>query len=165
MGIIIVSILFAALFIGIFWIILYFPTKWFITEKYSKKIRWIISILLGSYLTYYILFTSAEYNQEYAILIQKDDIYELTLTGERVYLSHDPISAINRDTFTDTMVLILPRNKGEIKGIEIIQDDGYPLLGRININDGIINIELFYDNYDDHLKDPFSYNGNYKLKK
>lgn len=45
--------------------------------------------------------------------------YELTFTGERALKSHDPISAIRRDT--DTVVLKIPRNEGEIKGNEIIR--------------------------------------------
>lgn len=36
--------------------------------------------------------------------------------------------------------------------------------GNLKIKNGIVLVELFYDNYDDHIKDPFSYNGSYKLK-
>jgi len=166
MGIlIIISIFCAALIIGVVWLILYFPTKWLTPWKNANKIRWIISILIGSILTYYFLFTSPDYNHEYVSLIPKDDNYECTLTGERTYMSHDPISALSRETFTDTMILKLPRNKGLIKGNEILKEDGYPFLGSVEINDGLITVALYYDNYDDHIKDPLSYNGSYKLKK
>lgn len=166
MGIlIIISFFCAALSIGILWLILYFPIKWLASEKNVNKIRWGFSILLGSILTYYLLFTSPEYNHEYALLIPKGDKYELTLTGERLYMSHDPISALSRETFTDTMILKLPRKKGLIKGSEIIKENGYPLLGSVEVSDGLVTVELYYDNYDDHIKDPLSYNGSYKLKK
>lgn len=145
--------------------ILYFPLKWLSPKKNANKTRLIISTLLGSILTYYLLFTSPDYNHKDASLIQKDDTYELTLTGERVYMSHDPISALSRETFTDTMILKLPRNKGLIKGNEIIKEDDYPLLGSIEINDEQVIVQLYYDNFDDHIKDPLSYNGSYKLKK
>lgn len=145
--------------------ILYFPLKWLSPKKNTNKTRLIISTLFGSILTYYLLFTSPDYNHKDASLVQKDDTYELTLTGERVYMSHDPISALSRETFTDTMILKLPRNKGLIKGNEIIKEDDYPLLGSIEINDEQVTVELYYDNFDDHIKDPLSYNGSYKLKK
>lgn len=162
--IIIISFIFIALIISILWLILYFPTKWLVPQKNIKTIRWISSILLGLILIYYLLFTSPSYNHEYASLYQKGDIFELRLTGERRYMSHDPISVFSRETYTDTLILKLPRNKGAIRGSEITKEDGYPLLGSIEIIEGSVTVKLYYDNYDDHIKDPLTYNGKYKLK-
>lgn len=162
---IIIAIVCAAFIIGIFWLILYFPIKWLTPEKNTNKIRWITSLIFGLISVCYFLFTSPENNHEYASLILKGDKYELILTGERVYMSHDPISALSRETFTDTMILRLPRNKGLIRGNEIMNEDGYPLLGSVEVKNGQVTLELYYDNFDDHIKDPLSYNGNYILKK
>jgi len=162
--IIILAIVFAAISIGLFWLVLYFPIKWSLTGKRVKTIRWISAIILGFIFTYYFLFTSPAYNHEYALLNHNGDYYELTFTGERVYMSHDPISALSKDTYTDTVILKIPRKKGIIKGDEIIREGSYPIKGELKIKDGIVIVDLFYDNYDDHVKDPFSYNGSYKLK-
>lgn len=162
---IIISLLFAAICIGLVWTIIFFPTRWLIPKKYLKNTRWIISLLLGSALFYFYFFTSPACNHEYALLKQKDGTYELTLAGERVYMSHDPISALSRETYIDTFVFSLPRKEGVIKGFEIKKDGGYPLLGSIEIENGQVTVKLFYDNYDDHVKDPLSCNGSYKLKK
>ena len=166
MGVLIViSIFCIALIIGVTWLVIYFPTKWLFPKKNLKSIRWTASILLSGILVYYFLFTSPEYNHEYAMISPKGDVFELKLTGERSYLSHDPISALSRKTFTDTFILNLPRNGGVIMGNEIIKEDGYPLLGKVEIKNGNVTVNLFYDNFDDHIKDPLDYNGIYKLKK
>lgn len=162
--IIIISILCFALIVGLIWLVIYFPTKWIFPQKKLKTIRWTVSILLGSIVICYLLFTSPAYNHENASINQKGDIFELRFAGERIYMSHDPISALSRRTFTDTFILNLPRNKGVIRGNEIIKQDGYPLLGKIEIKKGKVMVNLFYDNFDDHIKDPLDYNGIYKLK-
>ena len=124
--------------------------------------------MLGFVFTYYFLFTSPSYNHEYALLSHKKDYYELTFTGERKYMTHNPVSALlsvlSRDTYTDTMVLKISQKKGIIKGEEIIKEGGYPIEGKLKINDGVMIVELFYDNYDDGVKRAFPYNGSFKLK-
>ena len=79
--------------------------------------------MLGSIVIYYLLFTSPSYNHENASINQKGDIFELRFAGEQSYMSHDPISALSRRTFTDTFILNLPRNKGVIRGNEIIKQE------------------------------------------
>jgi hypothetical protein len=161
---IILAIVFAAMSIGLFWLVLFFPLKWSLSGKRVRKIRWISAMILGFVFTYYFLFISPSYNHDFAILDRKGDYYELTFSGERKYMSHDPISALSRDTYTDTIVLKIPRKKGIVKGEEIIKEGGYPIQGTLVINDGMVNVELFYNNYDDSVKDPFSCNGRFKLK-
>lgn len=162
--IIIVSLICLALTVGGIWLVIYFPTKWLITEKYLKTIRLTTSIMLSVILLYYMIFTSPDYNHEYATINPNGNIYELTLTGERSHMSHDPISALSRKTFTDTFILNLPRNSGIIKANEIIKEGGYPLNGSIKIKDEKVIVNLYYDNYIDNIKDPLEYNGIYKLK-
>lgn len=155
----------AVAIIAILWSILYFPTKWLIPKKYLNNSRWIITIIIGSFLVYFYVYTSPAYNHEDAVLKQKGAYYELTLTGERVYMSHDLVSALKRATYTDTIVFLLPRNHGVIQGKEIQKKGGYPLLGNVELKSGTIKVQLYYDNFDDHIKEPLSYNGNYRLKK
>lgn len=142
-----------------------FPNKVVDSKKVFKQLQmdhhnhyW---ILFG----YFYVYTSPAYNHEDAVLKQKGAYYELTLTGERVYMSHDLVSALKRATYTDTIVFRLPRNHGVIQGKEIQKKGGYPLLGNVELKSGTIKVQLYYDNFDDHIKEPLSYNGSYRLKK
>lgn len=80
-------------------------------------------------------------------------------------MSHDPIAALRRETYTDTVILMIPRKTGTIRGEEIINPEGYPMTGKLKISAGNVEVKLFYKNYDGHSIDPFSYNDSYKLKK
>lgn len=163
---ILIAIFCVAFLTGIIWLILYFPINWITPEKVRNKIRWFISILISLGIIYYYLFTSPAYNHEQARLINRHKYYALILTGERVYLSHDPISSLSRKTFTDTVTIKLPRNKGVINGNEIIIDENdYPFKGKVEIINDVIKVNLYFDNYDNKTKDPLSYNGKYRLRR
>ena len=89
----------------------------------------------------------------------------MTLTGERLLLAHDPISFLKRGTYTDTLRLIIPRDKGEISGADISTEKGhYKMIGTLSIDGEQMEVDLYYDNYDNKIKDPLSWNDNYKIK-
>ena len=78
---------------------------------------------------------------------------------------HDPLSLLERGTYVDTFKITVPRPEGIINGNEIPTKPGnYKMLGSLTIEDGKMRMDLYYDNYDDKIQDPLSWNGDYKLE-
>lgn len=144
------------------WLLLYFPLNWILGKQKSKKKCWIFSIIAAIGLSSYFLFTSPAYNYEEATLVTKSNQYELILRGERSYMAHDPITALSRQTFTDTIVLVLPPRTGIIQGKEIQINGANSWNGKINITGNNVKIDLSYRTSEGKSEE-FDYNGNYHL--
>ncbi len=79
---------------------------------------------------------------------------------------HDAISALGRETYLDTFRVIIPRAEGIVDAQEIPTKPGhYKMLGSLTIDKEKMNLDLYYDNYDDKIKTPVSWNGEYKLQR
>ena len=79
-------------------------------------------------------------------------------------MAHDPISAMQRKTYQDSLLLPLPSINGTIIGKNIPTKPGYYTYGgNIQREGAIIRINIFYDNIDDKRADYSEWNGNYKL--
>lgn len=160
LGLILILILSA-----IVYIVIYFPTMWFIKSERLKTIRLTLSILIALLVIAFYLFVPTWSNNETATIKKVENHYQITMTGERALMSHDPISALKRETYTDTFKIIIPSTNGIIKGQEIPTKEGYyKMLGTVNIDKEKMNIDLYYDKSDDKTKDPLNWNGDYILK-
>ena len=142
---------------------IHYPTKWIKSGQKLKITRYILTILLGLGLTTYCT-TSQVKNHEIARIKKQGTNYQLTLTGDRLYIAHDPISALRKETYKETYKLVIPRSTGEIKGSEIPTEEGYyKLAGLIKINNEKMTIDLYYDNTHDNIKKESNWNGDYTL--
>lgn len=160
-----IILIFSSISTLILGLILWYPTRRLFSNTHANTIRWGLATLFGFSFTWFYLFTSPAYNHQTAELRSEVDTYRLILTGKRVPLKHDLISILSRTTYSDTVELILPRNKGLIKGNEIPYKSGYQMDGTIYFSANGVIVNLVYLNTDDHVSDPFSYNGTYQLKK
>jgi hypothetical protein len=110
------------------------------------------------------LFSSPSKNFDIAYIIRSGENYKVTIKGERSLMSHDLISAFSRKTYTDSIVLVLPRSEGEILGHEIPKKGSYDFSGSIKVKNHTMMVDLYQDKLDQNLKDPLTWNGEYKLK-
>ena len=152
--------------------IIYYLTKFiqafrivgFMFNKKQKQTILIISLAIAAPTTYLFLFTSPSTNYKTAYISKEQNHFVLTVKGRRLYMVHDPISLLLGKTYEDSIIYILPRNKGVIKGEELPKDSCcYNSLGTITIQNNQVNISLFVDNYDDKTLDPDGWNGKYNL--
>ena len=103
-------------------------------------------------------------NNEIATIEKFENLYIVTVTGKRLLMPHDPISLLKRETYLDTFKVSVPRVEGIINGQEIPTEKGnYKVLGTIVIDGEQMKIDLYYDNFDDSIKNPLSWNGEYKV--
>ena len=124
---------------------------------YLKSLSLIILLILAG--------CAENSNDEIAKYRKIDNDYEITLTGKRGNMAHDPISFIFRGSSPSSLVVKVPRISGEVKGNEIPTKEGYyKYLGSINITDMKLIVNLSYDNTDDDKVTPLSWNGNYLLE-
>jgi hypothetical protein len=114
----------------------------------------------------FLIFYSPIKNNEIAEIKPVQSGYELTLTGKRLYNSHDLVTMFSKKTYLDTLKILLPRKKGTINGGEIkVKKGNYEYLGTINIENKRINLELYYNNSDNNTKEPLIWNGKYELRR
>ena len=150
---------------GLVYFVLYYPTKWFVKKDKLKIVRLIGSTLIGLFISIFYLFYSPANNNETATIEQFKNQYIVTVTGKRILMVHDPISLLKQGTYIESFKISIPRAEGIINGQEIPTESGYyKMLGTLTIDGEKININLFYNNYDDKIKEPLSWNGNYKLQ-
>jgi len=163
--IIILALLGFLILSGIVYLVLLLPTKYLVKTDKRKIVRLVLSSLTALAIMAYYLFVPASSNDDTASIEKVGDSYVLTLTGERVLMAHDLISALKSETYPDTFKIVIPRAQGIINGTELPTEKGhYGTLGTLNISDDNLIIDLYADNYDDKTKDPISWNGQYKLK-
>ena len=164
-GLVIFGLILFSIAYAVVYVIAYLPTIWTANTEKQKKTRRLVSAIGGLLITSFYLFVSPATNNETAKIESHGDKYQVTLTGERLLMSHDPISFLRRRTYTDTLQLIIPRDKGEIDGVEILTGKGqYRMIGSLNIEGGKMRVDLYYDNSDANIQDPLSWNDNYNLK-
>lgn len=164
-GLIIIGLIFFFIAYGVVYVVAYVPTLWTVKTEKLKKVRRLISAIGGLLIMSFYIFVSPTSNNETATIKPQGDKFLVTLTGERLLMTHDPISFLKRGTYTETLQLIIPRDKGEINGTEIQTEKGnYTMIGTLSINGEKMKVDLYYDNYDRKIKDPLSWNDNYKLK-
>ena len=160
----IIGIILFLLIFGIVYLVIFFPLKWFVNPKKFKSIRLISTGIISLLIVSCFLFYSPSSNNEIAKIRKFEKKYELTLTGKRMLMSHDLTSIFSNKTYLDTFKITIPRKQGLINGREIKQRKGYyKYLGTITIENNKIDVDLYYDNHDDGIKDPLSWNGKYKL--
>ena len=111
--------------------------------------------------------SSCEGNKNYkvAYIIREKNLFFIKLTGKRELISHDPQDIIKAKTYDDSLIIPIPSLKdGVVKGEDIPVKKGYyKYKGKLVINNKILEVSLFYDNYDDKKLEPLSWNGRYKL--
>jgi hypothetical protein len=164
-GLIIFGLLLFSIAYGLVYVVSYLPTLWTVRTEKLKRVRRLVSAISGLLITSFYLFVSPTSNNETAIIESYGDKYLVTFTGERLLMAHDPISFLKRETYTDTLQLIIPRDKGKINGAEIPTEKGhYKMIGTLNIDEEQMKLDLYYDNSDDNIQDPLSWNDNYKIK-
>lgn len=104
-------------------------------------------------------------NDEIASVTRAGEMYRIELKGIRYLMVHDPIALLMRRTYEETYVLTVPRIEGVVAGGEIpVKRGHYKLLGGIAFAGGRMTVDLYYDNYDDKIRDPLSWNGEYSLQ-
>ena len=162
--VIILGLILFILLSGLAYLVLFFPTKWFVKPDKLKIVRLILSPLIVLLIVAYYSFVPTWSNDDTATIEKIESHYMVTLTGQRALMVHDPISALKRKTYSDTFKINIPRAEGIINGHEIPRATGYKMGGTLNIDKEKINIDLYYDNYDAKIKDPLGWNGEYKLK-
>jgi hypothetical protein len=120
-----------------------------------------IILLLIGWFAY--IATKAE-NYENAIAYYEGSFYKIELKGVRYLMAHDPVTALMGETYEKTYIINTPRITGVVSGNEIPVKKGYyKYLGNIIFKENKMIIDLYYDNYDDGIKDPISWNGEYIL--
>ncbi len=104
-------------------------------------------------------------NDEVAAVAREGETYRITLTGTRYLMVHDPVSLLRRPTYSATKVLTVPRLTGTVDGAEIpVQQGYYKLLGSIVFDGDRMTVDLYYDDTDDRVRHPLSWNGAYTLR-
>ena len=92
--------------------------------------------------------------------------YEITMTGRRGNMAHDPISSLFRGSSPASMVILVPRITDQVQGKEIPVEKGYySYLGKVEFIDNTILVDLMYNNTDVNKLEPTLWNGKYKLQK
>lgn len=104
-------------------------------------------------------------NYETATITRDGELYRIELTGTRYLMVHNPFALLMMPTHEATYVLSVPRIEGAVTGGEIPVERGYyKLLGGIAFEGDRMTVDLYYDNYDDKIRDPLSWNGDYTIK-
>jgi len=151
------------LIFGLTYLLTFFLTFLSKSPNNLKSIRFIISGTVSIVLLLWLSITPAT-NHEIATIEQKSDGFQITLTGERLLLAHDPISMFSRSTYVDTFKVEIPRSNGQIRGEEIPTRSGYhSFSGMLNIQQDLLSIDLRHNNADDGTLEELSWNGTYKL--
>ena len=105
-------------------------------------------------------------NYRTARYVEADGRYLVTMSGRRMLMAHDLISALLRLTEKTTNTFVLPRITGRIEGSEIPNKRGYYRYeGHIDILGRNMVVRLFFDNIDYYKKEEVSWNGKYILVK
>ena len=77
-------------------------------------------------------------------------------------MTHDPVSAILRKTYEDSISFLIPRQNGVVQSNEIkVVQNRYKPLGIISISENEMLIKLYYDSAQ---TEPDGWNGKYNLK-
>jgi hypothetical protein len=165
-AIVLVLILLLVFFAFLSWLaylVIYLPTAWLIKSNRLRTVRLILSPLTVI-LVIIIFFASrpSAGNDDTATIEAIGDDYQIILKGQRLLMVHDPISALMGETYTDSVIMIIPRADGIIDGHEI-QRSGYKTVGTLKIDKEEVIVDLYYENTSDK-REPLSWNGDYKLK-
>jgi hypothetical protein len=106
-------------------------------------------------------------NDRTAELRQSPGGQQLVLTGRRLLMAHDPISALRRQTYRDSITFQPPAAaSGIIAGPSIPVAPGYyAYRGAIRLQPDArkVTVNLSYDNTDDRRLVPLRWNGAYYL--
>jgi hypothetical protein len=128
----------------------------------NKKVVLAVSLCLAVSTVLYFLFSSPASNSKTAYIEKQQSQYKVTLCGKRVGMAHDPVSALFRTTYPDTIFYFLPRRVGVIMASEIsVGGERYKPSGSITIDKKKMDVKMYYD---EQQKDPDSWNGNYNLE-
>ena len=79
-------------------------------------------------------------------------------------MAHDPVSALMRKTYEDSILLPLPVADGTLLGENIPVEPGYyTYTGEIQRQGKSLTVNLYFNNTDDNSKGPVGWNGKYEL--
>lgn len=105
-------------------------------------------------------------NYPTAWYVETNGNYVITVSGRRMLMAHDPISALEAKTYERSNSFVVPRITGRIEGSEIPRELGYYRYGGyIDISGTSMEMRLWADNTDDHRKEDLTWNGRYTLFK
>ena len=129
-----------------------------------KKALSIVSLIVLLIAGWLVFISNKAENYKNAFVTKDGSFYKIELKGVRYLMVHDPISALMGRTYEATYVINVPRITGIVKGNEIPVKKGYyKYLGSITFSGDKMMVDLYYDNYDDKIKDPISWDGEYTL--
>ena len=163
MGLIIIVIICLFLAYSGSYIVLYIPIRLLFKNDRFKKLRLILPIIGALFILSFYTFISPAKNYEMATIRTVQNNYLLTLTGDRLLMVHDPISALMRKTYVDTLELLIPRQKGKIDGREIKIKQGYKVSGTLDIEGNSVKVDLYFNNNEEKKNEPLFWNDNYKI--
>lgn len=130
--------------------------------SYMKTQNILISVIIFSLV---IISCSGSKNNDTAFLVPKNNQIFLQLTGKRLPLVHDPISAFTSKAINDTLLINIPYLKeGIINGRDIPVEEGYyKYQGYINFSKETVSVKLQIIDSDSKKNVEEPYNGMYKL--
>jgi len=145
---------------------LYIPTRILLRNDRFNKTKRILPFAGALLIILFYTVISPKKNHETATIQFKQKEYLLTLTGDRLLMVHDPLSALLRKTYVDTIRLIVPRNNGIIYGNEIKTDDGFNVNGTLIFEEEKLKVNLYFNNINGKkTNNPLSWNDKYKIQK
>lgn len=162
-GLIIIIIIGLFLAYSVSYLVLYIPIRLLFKNDRFKKLRLILPFIGALFILSFYTFVSPKRNYETATIQRVQNNYLLTLRGDRLLMVHDPISALMRKTYVDTLKLLIPRQNGKIDGNEIKIEQGYKVIGTLHIKENNLKVDLYFDNSDVKKKEPLTWNDNYKV--
>lgn len=118
----------------------------------------LVAIAIGGWLSF---ISNKAKNYEDATVVRDGLLYKIEFKGVRYLMVHDPTSALMGKTYEANYSISVPRITGVVKGDEIpVKKGHYKYLGTITFTKNRFIVDLYYD---DNIKDPISWNGEYKL--
>jgi hypothetical protein len=132
------------------------------TLTINKISVFVVSLFVSGLSTYFIFFSTPSKNYKTAYIEKQQTSFKVTVKGKRVLMAHDPVTALLRQTYDDSLSFLIPRQDGIIQSSEIkLSQDRYKPTGSIFIDKEKMYIKLYYDT---KKSDPDSWNGEYNLQ-
>jgi hypothetical protein len=110
---------------------------------------------------------SGNENNKTAYGFEKDGKTFIKLKGKRKLAAHALNSALSNTTYKDSLILEVPSlQNSKVNGKDIpVRKGYYKYLGNLTIQGNKVQVNLSYDNTDDKVTEPTSWNGEYILVK
>ena len=121
------------------------------------------------YFGYSFLFScsSPAQNKQTAYVEKYQDSFLITIVGKRHLLVHDPVSLFQTDNYyLDSALFTIAGKMGFVnfKEVQMLSAGSYPFVqGGITMTNDSLLINLSFDDYDDKIIRPLTWNGNYLI--